>query len=120
MEQLDFEGIVFATLQSCGWSASKGWAIATKPVKTAVGEKDAAAYLADYGPQEPLALSGDYYSEGRNALGSAMVLLPRDANREQLEALVKKFAESADSLIDNTYAVRLLKSNPRLVEQALA
>lgn len=120
MENPDLKGAVVNALQSRGWLASEGAAIACRSIKTAVGAKDVSAYLGDFGPTEPIALKGVYYSEGRNILEPLMVFLPRDASRKQLEGLALKFHVEALKLIGQSYAVRLLSSNPQLAAQPQA
>jgi hypothetical protein len=91
-----------------GWTAVSPVALAIKSYETAVGQKDAHVYLADYGSEcECVAISGDYQSEGRNALESHSVLLPRNADANQVQQLVAKFTQNADAVIAQTYAARL-------------
>lgn len=91
-----------------GWTAVRPVALARKSYETAVGEKEALVYLADYGPEcDCVLISGDYQSEGRNALESHSVLLPRNADATQVQQLVAKFTQNADAVIAETYAARL-------------
>lgn len=83
-------------------------AIAMKTYPTAVGLKDAHVYLADFGPEETnYVLQGEYYSEGRNALGGSGVLIPKDADPELAIALTVRFAVGAEKSVLSSYAARL-------------
>ncbi|MFC5512833.1 hypothetical protein ACFPOU_17150 [Massilia jejuensis] len=79
---------IVAQLAAAGWMPLEGGtAIANKMYETAVGQKEAQVYLADYGPMEAnFALVGHYYSEGRNILAGSSLLIPRDSNSEDLGA----------------------------------
>lgn len=96
-------------LQSHGWT-SNGWtAVGSKSYDTAVGPKQAHAYLADYGPESnSILLNGDYQSEGRNQLDSTTVLIPRDADEATVNRMVEQFAKRVDAAVGQTYAARLL------------
>lgn len=120
MEIIEINAAVLRALQSRGWQPNDGAAFACRSIKTAVGEKEVSAYLGGFGPETPIALKGVYYSEGRNILEPLMVFLPRDACRKQLERLALKFHVDALKLIGQSYAVRLLSSNPQLAAQPQA
>jgi hypothetical protein len=99
---------VTAGLVEHGWTAVSPVALAIKSYQTAVGPKEAHTYLADYGPAcECVLISGDYQSEGRNALESHSVMLPRNADANQVKQLVAKFCQQAEAVIAETYAARL-------------
>lgn len=117
MDIIDINAAVLRALQSRGWQPNDGAAFACRSIKTAVGEKEVSAYLGGFGPDAPIALKGAYYSEGRNILDSLMVLLPADASRKQLESLAQKFHVEVLKIIGQSYAVRLLTSNPQLAAQ---
>lgn len=104
-----------AQLVAEGWKAEDGTAIASKTYATAVGPKQAHAYVQDFGPtSENVVLAGDYQSEGRNILEPHGVLVPRSAEGGVLSALVQKFVRDADDTVADSYAARLLK--PKLVD----
>lgn len=96
-------------LSAHGWAPGRYSMVANRYYPTAVGEKEAQAYLKDFGPDsESFILDGTYYSEGRNAL-SVGVMIPKDADDETIRRLVAQFAAQADKSIGQTYAARLLR-----------
>ena len=101
---------VLSLLTTRGWVPEAGTAIASKTYATAVGPKQAHAYLADFGPSSAhLCLTGDYRSEGRNILESRGQLLPKVAAPLEVEALACKFADAVDASVGESYAARLLR-----------
>lgn len=102
-------------LQPHGWSAlpSGHHVVATKTYDTAVGPKDAHLSLADWGADSPVfILSGEYQSEGRNALSTTSAHIPKSVTKKELLALVNNLAPEVDKVVSQTYAARLLKSEP--------
>ncbi|BDT74161.1 hypothetical protein os4_37140 (plasmid) [Comamonadaceae bacterium OS-4] len=105
-------------LQWSGWSPCDLTAIAIRTFPTVVGPKSALVYLQDYGKAtQNYLLTGDYPSEGRNALESCFVMLPKNASEKELSRLTKQFAADAARVIAGTYAASLL--NGRLKPRAL-
>ena len=103
-----FSLLVTHALTRLGWTARNGTALASKTFDTAVGQKEAHAYLADYGPStENYLLQGDYQSEGRNVLESHGVLLSKNASDHVLAQVVMQFAKNCDSAVAQSYAARL-------------
>jgi hypothetical protein len=100
---------ITAQLSAAGWTPLAGTtAIALKTYQTAVGPKDAHAYIADFGPNEPnYVLRGEYYSEGSNVLSADGVLIPKDADPATATALVEQFAAGAEKSVLDSYAARL-------------
>ncbi|TXG96143.1 MAG: hypothetical protein E6R08_10240 [Nevskiaceae bacterium] len=102
--------IVISALQSLGWQVSDGAAIAVKTFETAVGPKQAIAYLS---PARPGAyhrsLFGDYQSEGRNILAPHGELIAIDAGPADAERIARRFAAEVDAVVADSYAVRLLR-----------
>lgn len=91
-----------------GWSAFDGPALATKSFETAVGDKEAVAWLQDWGKDsKSYTLYGEYQSEGRNALATSSVLIPKDATPDETRSLVAQFVSHADEAVADTYAARL-------------
>jgi hypothetical protein len=109
--QLEFDSmrrVVTESLVLAGWTAFDGPALATKKFDTAVGEKEAVAWLQDWGSDSGnYTLHGDYQSEGRNALEAGSVLIPKDASSDEVRSAVSRFASDADEAVANTYAARL-------------
>lgn len=100
---------IAALLVTCGWTLSDGTAIASKMYPTAVGPKQALVYLVQYPESDRAVLTGDYTSEGRNALSTAFVFVPHHADPETIHRLVHQFATGCNATVADTYAVRLLK-----------
>jgi len=91
-----------------GWRPAAGAALATKTFQTAVGRRNAFVYLEDYGNESAnYLLQGDYMSEGRNQLESHFVLLPKEASPDTIHEISTQFAVGAESVISNTYAMKL-------------
>jgi len=102
---------IVAQLAAAGWTPLEGGtAIANKMYETAVGLKEAQAYLADYGPTtESYVLQGQYYSEGRNILGGSGILIPKAGDEAAVTQLTQKFAAGAEKEVFQSYAARLLR-----------
>jgi len=98
----------------CNYLRTNGWNIIDQPsaalsfkmYDSAVGKKEAQAYLS--GDQYNWRLSGHYESQGRNILETESVLVPKDYNTDQLHDLCFKFVQNVETAIANSYAVRLL------------
>lgn len=102
---------VIQTLLEQGWSAEIFTAIASKNDATAVGTKQAHAYLESGRSSDPnLVLKGVYYSKGRNVLEPRSVLIPKASSVDVAIELTRVFAASVDERVAQTYAVRLLRS----------
>ncbi|MFJ1470147.1 ADP-ribosyltransferase-containing protein [Massilia orientalis] len=101
---------IVAQLVAAGWAAiERSTAIALKTYDTAVGRKDAHAYLADFGPSETnYVLQGEYYSEGSNVLSARGILIPKDADLAAAKTLTERFATGAEAAVLDSYAARLL------------
>lgn len=100
---------IVAQLAAAGWTAlEQSTAIAIKTYETAVGPKDAHAYLADFGPGEAnYVLRGEYYSEGSDVLSACGVLIPKNANPAVVRTLAERFAAGAEQAVLESYAARL-------------
>lgn len=101
---------IVAQLVAAGWTAlERSTAIAIKTYDTAVGPRDAHAYLADFGPSETnYVLQGEYYSEGSNVLSARGILIPKDADLAAAKTLTERFATGAEAAVLDSYAARLL------------
>lgn len=94
---------------SLGWTPCDGAALARQSYLTAVGQKEALAYLGYFGREsESILLMGSYQSEGRNVLEPHMVAIPKNADVHQVLKLVEQFLRQANKVIAQTYAVALL------------
>lgn len=135
MDYQEMKKNVLQGLEAAGWKAVDEISmtctscVAKKTFHTAVGLREALAHFTD-SPAECCRLSGEYYSEGNNALSTTSFYVwyrPRPTSPETIdvpcyrfklrdevtpEDLVdgaKVFAELAEKAIAKTYAVRLLQ-----------
>lgn len=91
-----------------GWVPMRDDApLAFKMFQTAVGPKQAQAYLESWGAGR-FVLTGQYYSEGQNVLATLRLSLDETMDGAQLDGLVQQFVRKVDSTVADTYAVRLL------------
>lgn len=99
----------------CNYLHCNGWnifdqpsaALSFKMYDSAVGKKEAQAYLS--GDQYSWRLSGLYLSQGRNILSTASMLIPKDCAAANLIDYCSQFLTCVDSTISQSYAVRLLR-----------
>ena len=104
MQTEDVRRLVTVVLAAHGWTEFTGGpALATKQFETAVGMKQASAYLS-VGDEFNRTISGRYDSEGNNALEPHGVLVPKLAGGEDIKRLAAQFAERADEAVSQTYA----------------
>ncbi|MBK3780175.1 hypothetical protein G3A43_07880 [Paraburkholderia aspalathi] len=100
--------MVVARLVERGWTGLREPALGIIHYRTAVGDKQALAYMADFGPAETnVMLRGDYQSEGRNVLESYSVLIPKTADEAKVNELVDLFDINAEKAVNESYARRL-------------
>lgn len=100
-----------AALQAHGWvpTPGPGIGIATKAFPTAVGEKQAIAYL-NPSTEGVGRLSGDYLSEGNNVLSAMRAswsLINGDESDEDLIQLAIDYDAEVMTIVSETYAMRL-------------
>ena len=88
--KIDMHLIIIQVLIECGWTAYSGPAIGLKSFETATGVKEAQAYVSK-GDEFNRTLSGDYQSEGRNALEASGVLIPVEADADTVRRLAQQF-----------------------------
>ena len=102
-----------------GWYADRVRGdVASKDYDTAAGGRTAVAYCrrSNEGPHHML--SGEYLSEGRNALSTCWGTIPGDADQAAIEAEVDRFARQADAEVRQTYAMRIMAMRAAPVEEA--
>lgn len=94
-----------------GWVSNMGpgIAIATKSFSTAVGDKEAVAYL---NPSNECVgrLGGNYLSEGRNVLSAMRASwkpIELQVSDEQLIQQADEYAAEVEAIVADTYAMRL-------------
>jgi hypothetical protein len=103
LEYAEVFEIVQKVLVANGWSARPAPTLGIKMYDTAVGPRQAAAYLSR-GDEYNRTVMGDYQSEGRNVLGGSGKLIPLDADTQAIETLALTFCSGADKDIDQSYA----------------
>lgn len=109
VSKINMHPIITQVLVECGWTAYSGPAIGVKFFVTAVGIKQAEAYLSK-GDEFNRTLSGEYQSEGRNAMSASGVLIPVNADAGMVRRLAQQFAKQVDSAVAESYAARLHKT----------
>lgn len=82
--------------------------VAKKQYQTAVGIKEAIAYL-QAGDDGARRLIAEYYSEGNNVLSTTTASFTPDCSTEAVGAGTTRFAARVDDVVSGTYAVRLLR-----------
>lgn len=105
--------LVTAALTAAGWVESRGPFPVTRAwvrtCDTAVGEKEAHAYLSRGASADSRwTLEGCYWSEGRNVLEASVVLISGAADDGLVQELSRQFVAYSDRAIAQSYAVRLL------------
>lgn len=103
----DVRHAVAEHLLRSGWTDQRSWgpAIASKIFETVCGPKEALILWRDFGTG--VLLSGVYYSEGDNVLGSAHLIFDLTTPVEQVPALVDRHLTEVHERIDRSYARRL-------------
>ena len=90
-----------------GWTADTVLDnVVTKQYPTAVGLKQASARVTEGNAQHWL--SGDYQSEGRNAISTCFACIKASASVTEVEAALDAFVRDVNKTIAETYAARLL------------
>lgn len=100
--------IFVARMVAHGWSGDRVRTdVVSKDFETAAGGRTAVVYCrrSSEGPHHML--SGDYQSEGRNALSTCWGTIPADADQAAIEVEVDRFARQAEAQIHQTYAMRI-------------
>lgn len=103
--------LVASSLENHGWDTKDmlKYGSAKKIYVTYVGVKEAIAYLyfdAETGRAE---LQAEYHSEGRNVLGMVSKALSTTDTTEAAAAAVRAFSEEIDTIVNDTYAMRLMR-----------
>lgn len=111
--------IFVARMAAHGWYGDRVRTdVASKDFETAAGGRTAVVYCrrSSEGPHH--LLSGDYQSEGRNALSTCWGTIPADADQAAIEAEVDRFARQTDAEIRKTYAMRIMALRAEPDEEA--
>jgi hypothetical protein len=98
----------FLELHSWVVLTNKSAALAYKYYETVVGVKEAQIYLI---PEENIwSLTAQYYSKGNNILSTTYVHVNKEEDIDFLFAGLVLFLREIESIISNSYAVKLLRS----------
>lgn len=107
---------VFEALVKHGWRGCDGAAVAIKEYPTAVGPREAHAYLIDcLASERCVVLTGQYWSEGRNIIETLFMRIDADLNVPDTQAVVDRYVLSVDQAVANSYAGRLYEQGVRAV-----
>ena len=103
---------ITALLVVNGWKVEVGTAVASKQYETAVGLKVALIYVGTkvWPESDLIQVTGDYQSEGRNALSATFSLIPLSLTAKQLAVQVAKYLDQVDYVVSLTYAAKLHNS----------
>ena len=110
--------LIDKALEAFGWTSDRAYAgRPRKQFQTAVGEKTAQAYCHPCS-EGGYVLTGEYWSEGHNALSTVRFGLPADADDQTICTVVAAFDALACAYIDETYARGLFLRWPKQREIA--
>lgn len=109
------EAVLKKALRATGWRMDSIAPSGSKDFGTAVGTKQAIAYLA---PSEGgYRLMGEYWSQGNNCLSTISVFVPENAAGEVVNDRVGEFNTQVNAQVADTYAVRLLRKTSEAIPQ---
>ena len=98
-----------ARLTEQGWRSNRLLThVLTKEYATEVGFKSATARIDESKPRNGYWLSGEYWSEGNDALSCCGRLLQSSMDKETVIEMVDAFLVDIEKAISKTYAARLL------------
>lgn len=93
--------------------AARGWNldrvrvdVASKDYDTAAGGRTAFVYCRQNSDGDHV-LTGDYWSEGRNALSTCWAMFRVGADQATIPSEIERFAAEAEKTIGQTYAMRI-------------
>lgn len=110
MPARDVLGLIIGCLVARGWTADRIVRNAvTKMFMTVVAPKQASIWVARSRESDRYVLTGQYESEGNNALSTCWAWIPDTAGEGKIVEAVDDYLARVDHAIDQTYAVRLLK-----------
>ncbi len=107
----DLRSEIVNQLISLGWTVEKPPYddFARKSYPTAVGPKEAIAYLRDHrDTSDCILLTAEYQSEGRNVLSTIYVSINNGAG-DAISSKVALFSSEVDETVSKTYAAKLLR-----------
>lgn len=100
---------VLQVLRERGWTAkTERPDFVVKEFTTAVGIKAASAWCTRDSTQGSHWISGNYISEGDNALANCIGFIPKDADDEAIVAATLDFDAKACKAVRQTYAMKLM------------
>lgn len=106
------ELVVMAQLLQAGWEKRRTMheaALATKEYLTAVGYRQAQAYLGDWPSSNVAVLRGSYWSEGRNILEPLWETISVEADSETIRRHVDRFVAELEGRVAESYAMKLIR-----------
>jgi hypothetical protein len=110
--------LVSSAAAAHGWILSKnGSALAYKAFSTAVGEKKAYVYVLDHGlVTDGFTLSGEYWSENRNALEAHDAYFAKTSDAKAIDNTFFEYSRNVDKVVGETYAAKLFGLKNQTVE----
>lgn len=101
--------LIIECLAARGWIADRIVSAATKDFMTAVGPKQATVWVAYSRSSACHVLTGQYQSQGNNALSACWSWIPATACESEIANAVDEHLAKVEHAIGETFAVRLLK-----------
>lgn len=106
----DVLGLIIGSLVARGWAADRLVKnTVTKMFITVVAPKQADIWVAHSRESDRYVLTGQYESQGNNALSTCWAWIPATAGKDKIAEAVDDYLTRVDHAISQTYAVRLLK-----------
>ena len=97
----------FAALVARGWYSDRvRFDVASKDYDTAAGGRTAVVYCRQNSDGDHV-LTGDFWSEGRNALATCWALFRPGTDEATVAGQIASFAEGVEKAIGETYAMRI-------------
>lgn len=110
MPARDILGLIIGCLVARGWITDRIVRnTVTKMFMTVVAPKQADIWIAYSRESGCYVLTGQYQSQGNNALSTCWAWIPATAGEDEIAEAVDDYLARVDHAIDQTYAVRLLK-----------
>lgn len=106
----DLLGLIIECLVARGWTTDRIVKnTVTKMFETAVAPKQADIWVARNRESDRCVLTGQYESQGNNALSTCWAWTPFTASEQEIAHAIDDYLAKVEQAIGETYAVRLLK-----------
>lgn len=106
----DLLGLIIGCLVACGWTTDRIVKnTVTKMFETAVAPKQADIWVARSRESDRYVLTGQYESQGNNALSTCWSWIPFASSEQEIAHAIDGFLAKVEHAIGETYAARLLK-----------